>query len=522
MLNTLRLSTKSATLVFSLALGWGWPAHAQMTGGPGLSSGSGSGTGAGGFTGVLRNRSGSISGVGPGPSRDLLRGQPVPPLPGSESRRGITSFGPGVDVTFPNDPYLIPFMTMEEPGSPRDRRGPNAVTPDFLKNARLIATPEERSLALQRIANGAIGSNQLSLAHQTLEEAITATSDVTIPLVRDQRLIAIVTSLNFLTEALLREGNQSLVLPPSADADAKPEALPKRRDSTVLIRLARLEWKRGVYLASIIGNPTYRNEMLYEVAESEASGSATIANEYMRTPETDSTGGLPAPAERTEPAKVPAVDDQSQNRAKLAMAKNETFRKLADDILIDSFDDAKKIDRLIWKYRAMVRIALLAADSQQYSRGVALARGIENGESRAEAMLILAESQCRPGVNQAEAATATYQAAAEAVASVHQDGLRGVLCGFLVDSLISTGRFDDARACVVIYPELSEQLVALGAVAEQQGRRGSAEAARRWITNEIPEEYRPALYRRVVAGVLSTIEQNRSKEIPGDAIQATP
>ena len=137
-------------------------------------------------------------------------------------------------------------------------------------------------------------------------------------------------------------------------------------------------------------------------------------------------------------------------------------------------------------------------------------------------MLILAESQCRPGVNQNEAATVTYQAAAEAVATVHQDGLRGVLAGFLVDSLISTGRFDDARACVVIYPELSDQLVALGAVAEQQCRRGSAEAARRWITNEIPEEYRPALYRRVVAGVLWTIEQNRSKEIPGDPIQPTP
>ena len=44
--------------------------------------------------------------------------------------------------------------------------------------------------------------------------------------------------------------------------------------------MARLEWQRGVYLASIIGNPTYRNEMLYKVAESEASGSATIANEY--------------------------------------------------------------------------------------------------------------------------------------------------------------------------------------------------------------------------------------------------
>ena len=60
--------------------------------------------------------------------------------------------------------------------------------------------------------------------------------------------------------------------------------------------MARLEWQRAVYLASIIGNPTYRNEMLYKVAESEASGSATIANEYMRASETDSLAGLPAPA----------------------------------------------------------------------------------------------------------------------------------------------------------------------------------------------------------------------------------
>jgi hypothetical protein len=434
----------------------------------------------------------------------------------------MTSFGPGVDVTFPNDPYLIPFMTMEEPGSPRDRKGPIGIPQDLLKHARLIATPEERSLALQRIANGAIGANQLTLAHQTLEEAIAATSNVTIPLVRDQRLIAIVTSLDFLAEALLREGNQIAVVPPPAEVDAKPEALPRRADSMVMIRTARLEWERGVYLASIIGNPTYRNEMLYKVAESQASGSVTIANEYIKTPEPESLNGLPAPAERTEPGKTPAVDVQSQNRAKLALAKNENLKKLADAILVDSFEDAKKIDRLIWKYRAMVRIALLAADSQQYSRGFELARGIENGESRAEAMLILAESQSRPGVNQNEGATATYQAAAEAVATVHQDGLRGVLTGFLVDSLISAGRFDDARACVVIYPTLPEKLVALGAVAEQQGRRGSAEAARRWIANEIPEEYRPTLYRRVVSGVLSTIEQNRSKEIPGEPIVPTP
>jgi hypothetical protein len=127
-------------------------------------------------------------------------------------------------------------------------------------------------------------------------------------------------------------------------------------------------------------------------------------------------------------------------------------------------------------------------------------------------MLILAESQCRNTETQIEAAAATYQAAAEAMATVQQDGLRGVLAGQLIDSLISTGRFEDARACMVLFPELSQRLVALGAVAEAQGRRGAAEAARAWIAKEVPEQHRPALYRRVVTGVLWAIDQNRSKE----------
>ncbi len=127
-------------------------------------------------------------------------------------------------------------------------------------------------------------------------------------------------------------------------------------------------------------------------------------------------------------------------------------------------------------------------------------------------MLLLAEAQSRAPHVDISGATASYQAAAEAIATVQQDGLRGVLAGFLIDSMISTGRFDDARQCIVLYPELSQKLAALGAVAEAQGRRGAAEVARRWIERDVPEQYRPALYRRVATGVLWAIDQNRSKE----------
>ena len=67
------------------------------------------------------------------------------------------------------------------------------------------------------------------------------------------------------------------------------------------------------------------------------------------------------------------------------------------------------------------------------------------------------------------------------------------MVGFLVDSLIASGRFDDARACTVLYPEESERFVALGAVAESMGKRGLAASARRWIATEAPPGYRSAL-----------------------------
>jgi hypothetical protein len=90
-----------------------------------------------------------------------------------------------------------------------------------------------------------------------------------------------------------------------------------------------------------------------------------------------------------------------------------------------------------------------------------------------------------------------------------------VLTGYLVDSLISTGRFEDARACVVLYPMESERFVAMGAVAESEARRGSAERARQWIASDAPPAWRPVLYRRVNSGVLAKIGNSRQSLFSG-------
>jgi hypothetical protein len=510
----------SAVLAVSLGSSLVAPTHAQETS-PGLSSGSGQGTGTGLSTGVQRNRSGSISGVGP--SELDAFGRPLPPyLP--ETGRVQPPFGPDFEERFPKDSELLRFTRGGLPAA--------GVTQELVKNARLITDPGERSLALQKIADGAIKNNQLILAHQTLEEAISATAQVTVPLVRDQRLIAIVDTLHRLTYTLLIEdGKKLLFQPPMSRGDQIPieddtkkkegdavakqsvpslDALPESMDVLGVIRLAQLEWKRGAYLSSLISNPTYRNEKLHDIAKSAASGSQKIATELanpVRPQQPDEFDKLPKP-EQQEWTEALTRYDQMLNRV------IPEFKRLADEILVGAFEDAKKIDRLIWKYHAMYQITIEAADSRQFSRGVQLAKQIDNAESRAEAMILLAEAECRNDQN--EDATVPYQEAARAVASIQQEGLRGVLARFLVESLITSGRFDDARFCTSLEPNSGERFMLLGAVAEAQGRRGSAESARRWIASaETPAEYRSALYRRVTAGVLYAIEQNRGREESG-------
>lgn len=486
--------------VFSIGVVFGLNAPATAQQPPGLSSGSGEGTGAGGtMGGVQRNQSGSMSGSGPGSFGGIDPGPfPFRRIP----QRFNIPAGPGVDVSFPDDPGLIPYLTLDIPGATADGKTPTKVTSDLLANARAIQTPSERCLAFQLIAKGAIYSNQFSIAHKALEEAAASALQETIPLTHDLRLMAIITTYFNLAEAVIREGQNDPTLGVELEAepakDAPPDPLPKKLEGKAAIRLVRLEWNRAAYLAQMIHNPTNRNEMLYRLVDSQALGSIAIASEYG-----DDDQPIDAPA---NPPPAPKEDSAA-------------FKKLADEVLEDAVEVSEKIERPVWKGKALIRIAMGAADSYQYERGLKVARSIADPEYRTEALLFLAESQCRladqfPSSSRRlnYEATQTYTDVARAVSEIRQLGLRGVGVGFLVDSLISVGRFDDARACVALYPERYQQFVALGAIAESQGRRGDAAAAREWIARETPDSYKPTLYRRVTRGVLSAIEQNRSQE----------
>jgi hypothetical protein len=169
------------------------------------------------------------------------------------------------------------------------------------------------------------------------------------------------------------------------------------------------------------------------------------------------------------------------------------------------------IERPIWRNSAAYSIVSNAAVSSQFARGFQIARKIDQPEARTDALIRLAEGQALNG--RPEEATAAYNEAARSVALIPQIDPRETLVGVLIDSLITYGRFDDARACVPLYSFPSRQLVALSAVAESQGRRGLAESARIWISREAPPAFRPLLYRKVNDGILASIEKNRSKDL---------
>ena len=195
MIQRRRDRSRSAILALGLALGAESAAHAQN---PNLSTGSGVGTGAGAGA-VERQRrgrrfyagtgagAGAMSARGPG---SLGRQQHDPPArPAAERPHGVRA---GSRRLVPDGPVPRPVLAAGRGREPGQGPAGSRVTADLLRSARDISDPAERSLALRQIANGAIAASQMVLAHQLLEEAIAATSQVTVPLVRDQRLIGLV------------------------------------------------------------------------------------------------------------------------------------------------------------------------------------------------------------------------------------------------------------------------------------------------------------------------------------------
>lgn len=487
-------SVRSVRTIPAIGLGFALSLPAlALAQGPPISSGSGSGTGTGmsssslGATGTGSESSTGLGTTGTGRSA----------LPGATGR----PFRPGLpdDLTRPVDRNPKPVGA---DGSPPPASGTSVVEPQLFLDARSVTDPGERSLALVRIAQTAIFSKQLDDAHRALFEAVPAALAEPQPLVRQQRTVAVIDALLSLAEERMSVTGDSVSgsdeLPPAAPADANrgsnnpgasfdgriPAAALPDQSRRNRLQAALPEWAQAADLATRLEDITARTEALFRIVESEAYSSSRLITDPLRS----SGGGRP------DPALLPP-----------------DLRSFTDELLAKSAEHAALITRPIWRNYAAYSIVSNAAASSQFARGFAIARSLDQPETRTNVLIRLAEGQALNG--RPEEATAAYGEAARAVALIPQSDPRETLVGVLIDSLISFGRFEDARSCVRLYNNSASQLVAYSAVAESQGRRGLAEVARAWIAREIAPEQQPLLYRKVNDGLLTGIEQNRSKDL---------
>jgi hypothetical protein len=459
-------------MIISLAL-------PSLTFAQGLGSGSGSGTGTG-------RESGGFGATGTGMESGGLgatsgRRQSFPFIPPLDPLPGIN--GPRID------PELIPLeVNLNSPSEILfDKEEPLLV-----REALGITDPGERSLALVRIARTSIFLERPDLGHiavvRAAQDSLLETNDT----IRDQRLVNVIQAMLGLAEEHMREvvivPNASKIVPPLPKGVTLPKGviLPKGlnldRDSN--LKRGSSEWVLAYRIAFRIKNQSARAEMLYRVVESESVGSRDLVREPARL----SDSGLPDPNK---------------------LAPN--IRNFADRLLVMSIEQARTIERPAFRDRALVTITSNAASSAQFERAAQAAGSIPQPEVRSDGFLKLAENLTAFG--RVKEATEAYSNAAQAVAAVPNQDPRDILVGVLIDSLIASGRFEDARASVVLYTNPANPAIALAAVAESQGKRELGDSARAWISKESDPVLRSLLYRKLNDGLLYSIEQKRASEL---------
>lgn len=422
---------------------------------------------------------GTSPGVAPGSSPSSTNTtnsnlRPFAPIRDGSQLQPPGTPGISVDMTGPYPTALdgsqIPTLTQEEL---------NTIDARILSAVRTITRPADRAQAMERVARAKIfahvpGDKRLEDAHTAVAEGGQAALAVDDSVTRDIRLTNLVRTGLLLADEQTREGITDTTDVTSGDTGKRSTA---RRRFDWLVR-AEQERQHAAGLAGKITSSTLRSEMQFRVVDSAAQGSQGIAQ-----------AALLADGKRADLNNM--VD---------------MLQRLADRSLVFAANDAARIDKPIWRDRAMVSIAIAASASEQFNRGIEICRTIPQPEYRSDALIRLAESQARRNLPDA---TRTYDLAAQAVASISIDDPRATLASVLIDSLISVGRFDDARACVGFYPDNVRRLNALGTIAENQGERRLTASALAWIDREAPPEIRDQLRLRVSNGVLKAFEKGR-------------
>lgn len=351
----------------------------------------------------------------------------------------------------------------------------------LLSDSLLITDPDERSRAFERAARALLMSENYEMAISALQKSGDAAIAILDPRIRDTRLEAASATAVVVAELLVQKGIPGRLT--QADPLSR-ENLQRPGGPSEVDRLASIDQAIHVFnlsadLASRIMSLNFRSAALDRVALILARKSGDVA--VFATRYTDTQGAF----------------DEGRSE----------FHTRADLLLRGAENVANAIPLPASRNRVLVKVVDTAAGSQQFARGLAIARNMEHTPSRAEALISVAEESARRRYN--ENATNIYQEALETVLRVPLRGPRRTIAIVLLDSLISVGRFEDARAAVSLVPQTQDQLAALSAVARAMGERGLAAPAYAWIDREAPPEFRDRLRREVADGISRWVEDKR-------------
>ncbi len=448
--------------VSSSAFGQSNPSNAN------LSTGSGAGTSPGVNPGSSPSGENTYSGNAPGttPLQNYPRVLPDRGLP-----TDITGTTPA-----PMSGDVISNLSQEEL---------DAIDARILGAVRQIAKSVDRAMAMERVARAKLyahqpGDTRLDDALAAIDEGGRAALLVDDLVRRDILLTNLVRVGLSVADELTREGMTNTSDVTGGDMRG---TWPARRRFDWIARGENVRRSLGE-LARRITNSTLRSEMVFRVVEGTSQASQTLGQASLQ------------------------VNSSRPDLKGLTPMLN----RMADRSLVFASNEARTIDKPTWRDHAMVSIAIAASASEQFARGIEISKTIPQPAYRSDALIRLAESQARHNLRDA---TDTYAAAALAVASIPKEDPRATIASVLIDSLISTGRFDDARACVPLYPDRVRQADALGAIAENQGERRLTNSALAWIERDAPPELKDQLRLRVTNGVLKAFEKGKNNANQG-------
>ncbi len=390
------------------------------------------------------------------------------PMPGMIIGEGMPE-----DMRSPDNPALIPydFIGVRRPsGPPRpgDPPAPELTSEDLTKiyrqlysNAMKLTDPEVRIRALDRLARSEIFGNKLDEAVEAIKAAGETAATLPTGTIKNIRLVSLVTTSNNLSDGLIRESVEE-----------------GTADRYAWVDKAEGVWRRAADMADMITNPDLRSEMMSRVALDISEDAQTIA------------------AKVSEFEQVNEIEKERKAR----------YEEALDELFDLAIEINNRVPMTVWRNEVAEKIATKAALALRFDRALNAARTIRQNAPRALALNRVGEALAR--YDRADQATEVFVESSQTAAAVKEESIRHVVAGDLVDRLIALGRFRDARMATYLYGEDESRMKALGAIAENQARRGGPNQAVAWINAEIAPEHRSVLIKRVQDGAVQSIQSN--------------